>query len=86
MSTLSDNCVYFGKVRVTTRLTLMQIKVYRWYNDQEDYLLSQVNAVTTIIGLGIDLVNEVIILAIKWRRRPELTLNELISGKKVWFL
>ncbi len=48
--------------------------------------MSQVNAVTTIIGLGIDLVNEVIILAIKWRRRPELTLSELISGKKVWFL
>ena len=48
--------------------------------------MSQVNAVTTIAGLGIDLVNEVLILAIKWRRRPELTLRDLISGKKVWFL
>jgi hypothetical protein len=48
--------------------------------------MSQVNAVTTILGLSIDLVNEIIILAIKWRRRPELTLRELISGKKVWFL
>ena len=44
------------------------------------------NAVTSIVGLCIDIVNEVIILAIKWRRRPELTLKELISGKKVWFL
>lgn len=49
-------------------------------------MLSQVNAVTTIICLAIDLVNEILILAIKWRRRPELTLRELISGKKVWFL
>ena len=48
--------------------------------------MSQVNAVTTIAGLGIDLVNEVLLLAIKWRRRPELTLRELMSGKKVWFL
>jgi hypothetical protein len=48
--------------------------------------MSQINAVTTILGLGIDLVNEILILAIKWRRRPDLTLRELISGKKVWFL
>ena len=48
--------------------------------------MSQINAVTTIIGLCIDLLNEILVLAIKWRKKPDMNFRELMSGKKLWFM
>jgi hypothetical protein len=42
--------------------------------------------VTTIIGLCLDLLNETLTLALKWRKRPELTFWELTSDRQLWYL
>jgi hypothetical protein len=47
VSTLSDNWVYLGKVGL-----------YRWSNDQEDYLISQINSVTSFMVLLLELLGE----------------------------